>query len=71
LSYVAFIYVMYLCSIFFQGIRNENDPNKGSDAVQTLKSRITSCILDYKIWKPSAIFLSVTFHQRLGRLVEF
>jgi len=36
LSYVASIYVMYLCSIIFQGIRNENDPNKGSGAVRTL-----------------------------------
>jgi len=36
LSDVASIYVMYLCSIFFQGIRNENNPNKGSGAVQTL-----------------------------------
>jgi len=35
LSYVASIYVMYLCSIIFQGIRNENDPNKGSGAIQT------------------------------------
>jgi len=36
LSYVASIYVMYLCSIIFQGIRNENDLIKGSGAVRTL-----------------------------------
>jgi len=36
LSCVASIYVMYLCSIIFQGIRNENGPNKGSGAVRTL-----------------------------------
>jgi len=36
LSYVASIYVMYLCSIIFQGIRNENDPKKGSGAVRIL-----------------------------------
>jgi len=34
LSYVASIYVMYLCSIFFLVIRHENAPNIGSDAVQ-------------------------------------
>jgi len=36
LSYVTSIYVMYLCSIFFKAIHNENDPNKGFDAVRTL-----------------------------------
>jgi len=36
LSYVASIYVMYLCSIFFQAIRHENAPNTGSDGVQIL-----------------------------------
>ena len=36
LSYVASIYVMYLCSIIFQDIRNKNDANKGSGAIQTL-----------------------------------
>jgi len=35
LYYVASIYVMYLCSIFSQGIHNKNDPNKGSGAVRT------------------------------------
>jgi len=36
LSYVASIYVMYFCSIFFQTIRHENDPNKGFDAVHII-----------------------------------
>jgi len=38
LSYVASIYVMYLCSIIFQGIHNENDQYKRSDAVRIIKS---------------------------------
>jgi len=71
LSYVASVYVMYLCFYFFQDIRNENCPNKGFDAIRTLQSRRNLCLLDYKIWKPSVTFWSVTFHQRFGRLVEF
>jgi len=71
LSYVASTYVIYLCSIFFQGIHNENDPNKGSGAVRTLWSGTSSCIPDYKIRTHLVTFWPVTFHQRLGRLVEF
>jgi len=62
---------MYLCFYFFQDIRNENCPNKGSDAVRTLQSIRNSCLPDYVIRKPSVTFLPVTFHQRFGRLVEF
>jgi len=36
LSYVASIYVMYRCSIIFQGICNENDPNKEFGVLQSL-----------------------------------
>jgi len=66
--------IFVLCtfvSIFFQDIRNENCPNKGSNVVRILQSRRTSCLPDYKIRKPSVIFWPVTFHQRFGRLVEF
>jgi len=38
LSYVAFIYVMYICSIFFQAIRKKTLQIKGPDEVRTLKS---------------------------------
>jgi len=66
LSYVAFIYVMYLCSIFFQVIRQEK---QGPDAVRIIKSRQTSWIPEYKIRNTSVSFWPVTFLQRFGRLV--
>jgi len=65
LSYVP------LFLFFFQGIHNENDPNKGSDAVRTLQSGTNLLLEDYKIWKPSVTFWSVTFQQRFDLLVEF
>ena len=36
LSYVIFIYGMYLCFIFFQAFRKENPPNIESDVVRIL-----------------------------------
>jgi len=54
---------------FFQVIRNENTPNKGSDAVRILYSGQASCIPKYKIWNPSVSFWRMAFHQRFGRLV--
>jgi len=70
---VFFNCLFVLCtfvSIFFQDIRNENCPNKRSDAVRTLQSGRNSCLPDYKIRKPLVTFWPVTFHQRFGRLVE-
>jgi hypothetical protein len=66
LSYVASIYVTYLCSIFFQAIRHEK---QGPDAVRIIKSRQTECIPEYKIRNTSVSIWPVTFLQSFGRLV--